>query len=391
MSTYAGDLVKIQFQLYEPFAPFGAADPDLNTAFTAVLVRNGANSTVPVVLTRLGTGSYLAETQVPVVWKRGDDVSIVVTATIDGVTEPGTVWSDTLSAGTTQPPAQNARATGQQGNPDHFGGAQVKAKRPTIQARAGHAVVVRHNLYVHGVPIDMASYGFNDSELGGVSEPAPNIVARITEMSGCDGEEIYVDLLDADQALVQFEVPESISNVSGIWLIEFAILTAEAQRFFAGDAYLYIERSLQSAQGARGAPMIPEVRLFLRDYAQENELLDVVDFDASEIALSADLCVAEWNEALPPDGRRYTTHTFPYRRNWLVGISSYLFGIAAEHYARNALAYQAGGVSADDKGKHQLYMQKSMLAKQEWRQFVAERKIVDSINSGGYLEIDGVM
>lgn len=390
MATYAGDPVRLQFNLYSPYDPYDAADPDDNTDFIATLVRNGADTTIVVTLTRLSVGVYLAEFTIPRTWRRGDDLSLRVLATVNGLTMPGTVWRETLSAGTIQPTPQNGAGTGPEGNPDHLGGAQVKAKRRTITARAGHNVTVQLNLRRFGANVDLGQYGFNDSETGGESEPAPHVVALITEMKGCDGITVYTDVLQSETGLISFELPEAVSDKAGIWLIEFAVIDSTESRFFIDDAYLYVERSYAAGKEPVGPPTVQEVRLFLRDYAQENELIDVVDFDVSEIAFAADMCVAEWNEMPPSDGPRYSTGNFPYRRNWLVGISAYLFGIAAEHYTRNTLAYSAGGVSIDDKAKHMLYLQKQQLARSEWRQFAAEKKTLASVD-GGWCIVPGVM
>lgn len=386
MSTYAGDIVDADFTLYNPYT-LEMADPDDGEEFVGVLLRDSNATTVEVTLIRKETGQFVARATIPRTWQRGNNVAIQVTATVEGQESTETIWSDTLGAGTTSPNLAGGPDTTPQKNPDHFGGANVNAKRPTIVVRQSHYVESRHQLRLDGQLFDLEPYGFSSSEAGGESEPAPNIQVTICEMHGSDGVKVYADLLDMDQSLIVFTVPDAVRNSTGIWLAEFAIITANNDKIFVGDAYIYVERRAGSCSGI---PAIPEIRMFLRDYAQENELLDAVDFDASEMAFAADMCVAEWNETDPPDGPRYTTDTFPYRRNWLIGISSYLFGIAAEHYARNALPSTAGGISSDDKGKHQLYMQKAMLAKQEWKTFVNQRKIVDSVNAGGYREIGGV-
>ena len=274
------------------------------------------------------------------------------------------------------------------GNPDHFGGANVYAKRPTIKLRAGFAGVVTTYLLVNGVPVDLAAYGFGSSEVGGFSEPLPNIQARITEYSSQNGETIVVDLLNATTAKIQFTVPDSILAKAGIWIIEFYIVDQSSNKIFVNDAYLNIELSGLSATFT-GPPTVPEVRLFLRDYAQENELLDAVDFDGSEIAFAADMCVNEWNEADPWDGPHYTTQTFQFRRNWLIGMCGYLFSIAADHYARNQMQKDMGQLAYDDKAKYQIYQQKSMAARQEWMAFVASRKTVLAAQTG-FAEINGV-
>jgi len=386
MSTQPGDLIQFQFNLFLPTAPFSLADPDTDTDFIATLVRNGIATDVTMTPIKLSTGTYRVSLTVPSNWVRGDEVEVSVLTTISSTTNASIVWRATLSAR----PAQviTSQQLASRGNPDHFGGAQVRAKRPTIQIRAGYLATVEHTLLQDGRPFPFSDYGFSDSEFGGESEPTPQIKAVITELHGCDGREIFVDLLDSDTAQVAFEVPADIAGCPGIWIVEFYVLTQYDEKVFVTDAYLYIERN-----GGKftGPPTIAEVRLFLRDFAQENELLDVVDFDGTEIAFAADMCVCEWNEMPPPDGPTYSTQTFPYRRNWLIGICAYLFSIASDHYARNSMDYQAGGVSTDDKNKAMLYAQKAQAGRAEWQSFARERRMIDSINGGGYAEIPGCM
>jgi hypothetical protein len=61
-----------------------------------------------------------------------------------------------------------------------------------------------------------------------------------------------------------------------------------------------------------------------------------------------------------------------------------------EHYTRNAMKYEAGGKSLDDKNRAMDYRQKADRAWQEWSAFIRERKTIASVN-GGYAEIGGVL
>jgi len=390
MSIYAGEPVNWQFPLYSPNDPFGASDHDPNTDFTAVLVRNSVDTNVTVTLTHLSTGLYSATALVPDIWRQGDDLAIRVTATVEGVTQSGIIWQDTIAASPISVPQPSlGQVATPIANPDHFGGAQVHAKRPTIRLRAGYEGTVTHTLLSNGVPFDLSIYGFGYSEVGGFSEPTPNMYVHIAEMAQAQNSQIVpVDILDSVTGDIRFTIPTGTMACAGIWLLEFYITTQDGAEVFLTDAYLHVERSGRATSWA-GAPTVAEVRMFLRDYAQENELLDAVDFDGSEIAFAAELCVSEWNESDPWDGPKYDTHSFPFRRNWLVGISGYLFGIAAEHYARNQMQKDGGAISYDDKAKAQMYQQKSMVARQEWSAFVASRKTVLA-GQAGFQEIGGV-
>lgn len=296
-------------------------------------------------------------------------------------------------------------------NPDHFGGARVNAKRPTILMRAAHDGIVECQLRDSaGNPIDLTQYGIPDNGSETLSQfdadnmpvqyfptlyiPLAEVLAdgdvelRVSyfETAGAlAGATLAVDHLDVTTGQIRFTVPPAITAQGGIWLLEFSVVDANNGTWFLCDAFLHIARG----GSFNGPPTISEMRILLRDYAQENELLDAVDFDATEITFAADMCVAEWNEADPFDGPKYSTQTFPFRRNWMIGMCGYLFGMASEHYLRNTLPYQAGGLQHDDKNKAGQYMQKAIAAKQEWQTFVTSRKLALA-GQAGFSSIPGV-
>lgn len=267
-------------------------------------------------------------------------------------------------------------------NPDHFGGATVKAKRPTIQIRAGHSSTVQHQLLVNSVPCDLTQYGFSTTDPADEDDPPPNLVARIGELASFTAcADTPVAVTSASTGAVEFDVPDAVTNQAGLWLIEFSVITADEKRHFISDAYLYVERNVSTTDPV-GLPTFAEVRLYLRDYAQENELLDAVDFDGSEITMAADMCVCEWNEADPWDGPRYATDSFPFRARWLRGIISHLYQIAADHYARNQMQKDGGQIAYDDKAKAEMYQKKAIMYRQEWIEFITSRKTVLAAQAG---------
>lgn len=278
-----------------------------------------------------------------------------------------------------------------QPNPDHFGGARVKTKRRSFMAQMGHTTTLNFPLEDgNGNPIDLTAFGFASGATEGASEPKPDVKVTIAEHVSREGAIVYADVVNGSTGQISVTIPANLMGRSGIWLMVFSIQTASGDTLFAGDAYLAINPNPGESCSGPGIPAIPEIRMFLRDYAQENELLDAVDFDVSEMAFAAGMCVNEWNEIPPPDGPRYTTESFPYRYHWLLGIVSKLFRIADEHYTRNAMKYEAGGKSLDDKNRAMDYRQKADRAWQEWSAFIRERKTIASVN-GGYAEISGVL
>ena len=272
-----------------------------------------------------------------------------------------------------------------QPNPDHFGGARVKAKRRSYTASAGHTSVLGITIEdAAGNPVDLTAIGFAAGES---SESLPSRRVAIKERISGDGSFVYANIVTPAVGSITVTLPDCVANTPGIWVMVFSAYLTDNSVRFLGDAYLMVDKGI--ADECSGSPGIPEIRMFLRDYAQENELLDAVDFDVSEFALAASLCVSEWNEIPPPDGVKYTTSDFPHRWHWLIGIASKLFRIADEHYTRNSLKFASGGKTTDDKNRAQDYRQKADMARQEWSAFIRERKTIDSVNAGGYSSVAG--
>ena len=128
------------------------------------------------------------------------------------------------------------------------------------------------------------------------------------------------------------------------------------------------------------------VRRFLRDNtADDNFLLDDVEFTDDEIQDCMMACVEEWNETTP-NVRNYSVASFPYRHHWMIGTKGHLFAIAAANYARNSLSYSAGGISINDKDKATLYQQMSDRYHQEWKTWMKDKK--RSLNAeDGYMTL----
>ena len=207
-------------------------------------------------------------------------------------------------------------------------------------------------------------FRMSDGLSGSLTADSEN-AATATVVSSSDGH-VRVDIEAAD-----------VSH-AGIFLGEFALIQPDGCTIFSNRMYVSVQGGLFSDGKITGPPTAAEVRLFLRDYQQENELLDTVDFDDSEIALATYLPIQFWNE-IPPFIGTYDTRNFPYRYHWLIGICAHLYSIAAEHHRRNRFPYNAGGMQIDDKGKSGEYEQKSAQMMQEFKAFAQRRKVASNL------------
>lgn len=225
-----------------------------------------------------------------------------------------------------------------------------------------------------------------------ISTPGCGPTLRMRELSGVDpiNDKIIpvdVEIIDPDQGLVRSEaLPEQLVRSPGVYLEEWAFFDANNNMLFSNQCCTFVRRGLFGVDADPykrnlGPPTIEEIRLSLRDNAPEdNLLLDDVEFDAAEISQAVLRPIQYWNETPPPLNPLMTTKTFPFREMWLLGIQAYLFDMVANHYRRNQLAYNAGGVAVDDKNKEQQYRAASNQLTQQFREMLRAKKIEINIS-----------
>lgn len=122
-----------------------------------------------------------------------------------------------------------------------------------------------------------------------------------------------------------------------------------------------------------GTPTTPfavtkdQVRMFLRDRADRNILLDDVQFSDDELNLAAEMAVSAFNSVTPQT--QMTPSTFPTHLRYLllIGIARFLLMSESFMQVRNQATYQDGDIAPigiDDKAA--LYSQMAQALKAEW-------------------------
>lgn len=270
-------------------------------------------------------------------------------------------------------------------NPDHFGGAPVRTKRPAIVCRAGYVSPISAVLrdQTTGAPINLTAFDLIDNQAENSAVPRLRVTLREYTNSGASLP-IACATQTAAQGQVTFTIP---AYPAGVYAAEFFV-EGVAPRYVT-DALVWVEPSNLCHSPL---PTRADLRTELRDFAGENELLDAVDFDDTELATTLCRVVDAWNTLPPRSAPKYDTTSFPYRSWWLRGAIINLFEIAAEHYVRNSLPYQArGGLSGDDKAKFPPYLQRALGLRQSWQAEMAEQKLLNSIEDAGSYVSDGLM
>lgn len=110
---------------------------------------------------------------------------------------------------------------------------------------------------------------------------------------------------------------------------------------------------------------LDDVRGFLRDYVDNNILLDNVQFTNAELQRALDYAVDEYNVFTPVSSG--DASNIP-KSILILGVASWLMKSESFLQLRNQATYQDGDIQPigiDDK--HQLYLQASRALKEEWQ------------------------
>lgn len=133
-----------------------------------------------------------------------------------------------------------------------------------------------------------------------------------------------------------------------------------------------------------------DVRFFLMDRtAQENFLLDSVEFSDEDVNSALTLAVDKYNSTLPMVDS-YTTETFPYRYELMLGASASLLRAKGFNYLRNNLDFATkDGTVVNDRSKGGDYLKLADAMMQEFDNRITQIKKTKNAEQA-YGHISGV-
>lgn len=194
-------------------------------------------------------------------------------------------------------------------------------------------------------------------------------------------------IVDHENGKVLFHLTEKNTKNVGVFIAEVMLYRGDLllKRW---PLYICIEPSLASSLGnsrrTRGGLTLPEIRLCLRDINKDySEVLDEVEFKDAEILMAIQMPVDCWNDSLPYEPALVYNYTnFPYRHEWMRATCGFLLEMAAHWYRRNDIPLQAGGMTVQDRAKHQTYEPKSQELLEHYRAWARQRKVAESMRFG---------
>lgn len=137
-----------------------------------------------------------------------------------------------------------------------------------------------------------------------------------------------------------------------------------------------------------GTPTTPviiskdQVRMFLRDRADRNILLDDVQFNDNELNLAMEMACSSFNAVTPQS--RLTPSSFPSHLQYVLLIGTVRFLMMSESFAqiRDQASYQDGDISPIGiSDKQAAYAQLAQMLKAEWDELVRGIKSQNNLES----------
>jgi hypothetical protein len=260
-------------------------------------------------------------------------------------------------------------------------GCPVLGKRRTILAEKGVCIPARWTAKGRsGSTVDFSPYFSANEESASVGGDGSAVV----RFGSCDGfgniYEIDAEVTSPTSGWINFTPPSEVINTAGLYRLGIGVKDSDDNIVFQENGLFSVEPTLFGDTEQRtGPPTIGELRVFLRDSPQENELLGDYEFDPTEILHAIVQPVMQWNET-PPPVARFNCATFPFAFHWRQAIIGELLRIAANNYMRNEYQANHGGISGNYKAKHRQYLELAELYSTEWRRFIRAKKA--EINAG---------
>lgn len=118
-----------------------------------------------------------------------------------------------------------------------------------------------------------------------------------------------------------------------------------------------------------------EVRRFMRDYPDKNQLLDTVQFSQEEVNQGVEMVVSSYNTLSPVSNITPQGWIAGGKYLLLLGVAAYLALSEAHLQARNQLTYQDGDIAPiGEFDKFPLYLQLAQTMQAQWDRAAREVK-----------------
>lgn len=129
---------------------------------------------------------------------------------------------------------------------------------------------------------------------------------------------------------------------------------------------------------------LQEIQLALLDRdAEDNFLLDEREFGDEQVALAMRMTIDRYNSTTPMDIGAESLETFPWRGEFVTGVTAHLLRMKALNMMRNNLNWNTGGgIAVDEKSSYTAYLSLSKELLKEFDDRIAKIKQTINIQEG---------
>lgn len=181
------------------------------------------------------------------------------------------------------------------------------------------------------------------------------------------------EVLEPMNGKIKLELGPKEMDAAGMWYAAFQVKDTDDALLEQFPCWILVKASLTNEPKPKHLT-VADVRAFLFDRcAEDNRLLNSVQFRDDQIMNAMQLAVDEWNST-PPDVAYFTTVNFPWRTQWLKGTAAYLLRSEALRQSRNQASYNTGTVAVNDSDKGPILKQLGDDLYKEWYAWVRAKK-----------------
>lgn len=161
----------------------------------------------------------------------------------------------------------------------------------------------------------------------------------------------------------------------GVFLAQLLIYSVDGtQLLFVTDYYINVD----PVGVYHGTVTIPEIRMHVMDVCPaQNDLLETFEYSDTNIAVAIQSTIDYYN-GLTAQGSNWTSSSLPAEARYFFkqGVAGLLMKTRAHQMLRNALPYNAGGVSLDENSKYNDYLAIGERLMSEWQNYVLRKHYV---------------
>lgn len=227
-----------------------------------------------------------------------------------------------------------------------------------------------------GLPIDISDVCDGSEESEEDDDHCGQVIFRFADaVTPGVIQQIIGEVTSAEDGNVSVTLTDAITDSPGIWQFQVAVTDKDGNVLAMNAGLLSVERGLfGNTEKLCGPPTLQELRLELRDSPIQNIRIGDFEFSDAELIYCLSRPLLQWNER-PPNIKKFTASTFPYRYNWTRAVVGELMALAAHYYRRNKTQMVAAGVTDQSLDRDQSYDMMSQMLRQEWLAFVDHKKV----------------